>query len=251
MNNPNNSPIYPSDLVLRALRLEPDGAKSASESVCLCCGKPIHVGDLYAPFGDKPSFMDDLSLAARGSSVTCGACTQLLTVDVMRQISKHAFTADGRVISIGKWDECAAFLREPPEPPFVAVYSTGSAVSAMHLAWRAPVTRSRDLLMVRVGLRDVRIRRPVLLAAEKAARELALKMGYEDGKAGGKSGPALNPFVDNSTTFDSFEFSRFRIERPGGSSLPVAEASLPQNLRFLRDLSLGELWGLVFLLNRP
>lgn len=243
--------MYASDIVLHALHIAPDGTPSKEESTCLACGKPIHPGDLCAHFDDKPSFMDDLSLAGRGSSVTCGSCTPLFTKPVMQQISKQVFTADGQVIPIGKWDECASFLREPPQAPFVAVYSTGAAVSAMHLAWRAPVTRSRDLLMVRVGIRDVRIRRPVLLSAEKAARALALKMGYEDGKAGGKSGPALNPFIGNSVTFDSFDFSRFRVGRADGLSLSIAEASLPQDLRFLRDLTLGELWGLVFLLNRP
>lgn len=245
--------MYAPDLVLNALRIPPEGVPSKEECRCVACGKPIHPGDLYAPFEVSESFMDDLALASRGSSVTCGFCAPLFRKKVMEQIGKQVFTADGRVLSISKWEECAAFLRNPPKPPFVAVYSTGAALSAMHLAWRAPVTRSADLLMIRVGLRDVRIRRPVLLGAETAARELALKMGYEDGRANSQSGPPLNPFaVRNTVTFDSFEFSRFRVSRPPhGLSLSLAEHSLPQDLRFLRDLTLGELWGLVFLLNQP
>lgn len=233
-----------SQIIAKAMGLAPDGVLAQESGCCAYCGTPIALGDLCAPFLPGPSFMDDLSLACRGSTMSCGHCAILLSADALRTTGFGVFSAEG-VWPFRKWADITRALREPPKPPFVMTYATANN---QHMAWRAPVNLSRDLFAVRVGLRDLRIRRPVLLAAVDACARIAALMGIE---ATAKS--LAHPFAslsstlkigkgdasgDHTTLRSSKDLDIAEIERAGGT-----------DMQLLRNLGLGETWALRFLLS--
>lgn len=173
------SPLTSSVVIMGAMGLAPDGVPAETPGVCALCGLPIAAGDMCAPLSLGSGFMDDLSMAARGSDKICGYCGPLLSADNLRKTGYGAFSAAG-VQPFRKWIDVATMLTNPPEPPFVLVYATANN---QHMAWRAPVNLSRDLFYVRVGLRDLKIRRKTLLGAVEACRvlghALALKQRTE------------------------------------------------------------------------
>lgn len=102
--------------------------------------------------------MDDFDLAAR-SPITCGWCASLLPKTVMHKTQVGVFGAFG-ALGLGKDVERAWLLLTPPKPPFVAVVADATL---QHLVWKTPVTRSSDLLIIRLGHRILTINRPLLL----------------------------------------------------------------------------------------
>lgn len=162
-------------VVLKAMGLEPDGIPATTAGVCALCGLDIPEGDLCSPLSLGPGFMDDLSMSARGSHTICGHCGALLTADGLRKTGYGAFSAVG-VAPFRKWADIAQQVTEPPEPPFVMAYATANN---QHMAWRSPVNFSRDLFYVRVGLRDLKIRRQTVLASVDTCRVLGEAINYK------------------------------------------------------------------------
>ena len=156
--NPN---LTSSELICRALKAKPAGVPAEKPGVCALCGAKIKIGDLCAPLKCGPGFMDDLDLAARGSQIICGWCVPHLEVEGLRASGYGAFSLQG-TLPFRKWENIASALASPPEPPFVLVQATANN---QHMAWRAPVNWSREMFYVRVGLRDLKIRRKYLLEA--------------------------------------------------------------------------------------
>lgn len=232
-----------STIVLRALGWAPDGVPAKKEGTCAYCGQPIHVGDLHVRFSAGPAFMDDLSLADRGSGMTCGYCVPLLSRDGLMASGYGVFSERGGVTPFRKWADIAAALREPPEPPFVAVYATANN---QHMAWRAPVNLSRDLFYIRVGLRDLKIRRPMLLDAVGQCQKIGEFMRVPPTP---KS--LSHPFVVLSSDLKDGQHTRLRYRGPkeDDPSLEDAMAALPDAFSALFNLTLGESWGLRFLLS--
>lgn len=243
-----------SEVIAKALGYAPEGAVAKVSGVCALCGAPIPAGALYSKLMLGPAFMDDLSLAARGSGVMCGWCSPLMTAAGLMSSGFGAFGADGAK-PFRKWVDVAAALLNPPEPPFVMVYATANN---QHMAWRAPVNLSRHVYFVRVGLRDLRVRRGKVLEAvdvcarlaakvEKAAAEAAAASGK---KLVEKKGPARktlpNPYV--SLTPDLKDPAHGQI-MPRFFQAPLSEDSdVLADLAFLRALTLGETWALRFVL---
>lgn len=161
-------------VILQALGQDPDGVPAKEEGACALCGLRINPGEFCAPLALGPAFMDDLSLAARGSQIVCGHCGPLLTAKGLMTTGYGAFSPAGHA-PFRKWADIARLLTDPPEPPFVMTYATSNN---QHMAWRSPVNLSRDLFYVRVGLRDLKIRRKVLLAAVDTCRILGESIQY-------------------------------------------------------------------------
>lgn len=155
-------------VIVNALRLEPNGLEANTKGTCALCGLTINESDMYSPLSIGPGFMDDISMAARGSNIICGHCNILMSVELLRQTGYGVFSSDG-ILPFRKWNDISIALTNPPNPPFVMVYATANN---QHMGWRAPVNLSRELFYVRVGLRDLKIRRQVLLEAVKKCRIL-------------------------------------------------------------------------------
>lgn len=237
-----------SEVISRALGQEPGGVPATKDGNCAFCGGEIKTGDLQIPFGVSGAFMDDLSLAARGSDMTCGYCANHLSAEGLRQTGYGAFSVKDGHIPFRKWQEIASALTDPPEAPFVMVYATANN---QHMAWRAPVNYSRDLFYVRVGLRDLKIRRHKLGEAVDVCQRVAVAMG-RSAEAKGKTLP--HPFRNISSDLKDTAHADLTFAMNPKSSKDTDREHLatdPQyqaDIAFLKDLTLGETWALRFVL---
>ena len=232
-------------IVAEARGLEPDGIPSEREGNCAFCGSEIKVGDLFVPFSVGDAFMDDLSLADRGSDITCGCCVHHLSADGLRNTSHGVFSKHGAK-PFRKWLDVRASLLEPPEAPFVMLFATANN---QHMAWRAPVNYSRELFYVRVGLRDLKVRRHKLHESIDVCERAALAMGYTKKET---SKTLLNPFSALSSDLKEVahaDLSRaINIQFTEGYEHLQTEVQYQADLKFLMGLTLGETWALRFVL---
>lgn len=239
------SVLSSSKVVADALGLEPDGIPAERDGHCAFCGHEIKKGDPYVPFAVGGAFMDDLTLANRGSDMTCGYCPHVLSAEGLRTTGYGVFSASG-ARPFRKWGDIAESLKNPPEPPFVMVYATANN---QHMAWRAPVSLSRELFYVRVGLRDLKIRRQKMLDAVAACERVGLKMGY---KPDPKRKTLVNPFRTLSSDLKDPNHADLSVainqpNRPEFAHLKD-DHEYQDDLKFLMGLTLGETWGLRFIL---
>lgn len=236
-------PITSSRIVAQALGYAPEGVPAKAAGACAFCGAHIAVGDLSSPFSVSPAFMDDLSLAVRGSQLTCGHCAPLMTATALRTTGYGVFTRFG-VTPFRKWGEIAAALANPPNEPFVALYATANN---QHMAWRAPVNYSPELFYVRVGLRDLKIRHAVLMRAVEVSQVVGQAFDFE---AGPKT--LAHPFVRLSSDLKEIGHGALRLNFPQKAEKAAAHQEKLQQYRdeieFLMNLTLGETWALRFLL---
>lgn len=237
--------LSPSEVVVRAMGREPDGVPAKQSAVCGYCGGQINPGDMCIPFAAGAAFMDDLSLAARGSAWTCGYCAVLLGAEGLRISGYGMFSLDNGALPFRKWGDIAKALENPAVPPFVAVYATANN---QHMAWRAPVSLSRDVFYVRVGLRDLRIRRPFALRAVEAAVKIGEFMGVAPTKSS-----LPHPYAILSSDLKDHGHGQLRASATskgkGRVLLDEAREALPEEFSYLDNLTLGETWAMRFLLS--
>lgn len=246
-----NPSLKSSELVCRARGDEPAGVLAEQPGVCALCGCEIKPGDLQVSLSLGDGFMDDLYLSARGSQVVCGWCPPTMTADGLKVTGHGVFSPEG-VRPFRKWGDIAASLQEPPQPPFVMVYATANN---QHMAWRAPVNWSRELFYVRVGLRDLKIRRQVLLAAIDDCALVAeaidrLKEEKTQQNKQPKAGKAVkktlpHPFASLSSDLKDIGHGRFK---PVAFEAAAKDELIKAALDRLLNLTLGETWALRFLL---
>lgn len=243
--------IKSSQIVCKALGLEPAGVPAEETGICAMCGTIVNKGDLCAQFQVGPSFMDDLTLAARGSEVVCGWCVPNLTKEGIMSTGYGVYSLEG-FRPFRKWADVATQLLDPPEPPFVMVQATANN---QHMAWRAPVNWSRDVYYIRLGLRDAKIRRKYLLEAIEACARLAVaieKPETEKGKGKKKPERKMRPHPFVGLSRDLKENS----EKHGQLKLAVYDAmaknmALKEDVELLTGLTIGESWALLFVLQAP
>lgn len=231
-------------IVVTALGMRPQGATATAEAVCAMCGLQINVGDLQAPHPYGQAFTDDLSLAARHSDCVCGYCATLTTIDGLRGAGFGVFSSQG-VAPFRKWQEIADALLNPPAPPFVITYSTANS---QHMGWRAPVNESRDLFLVRLGTRDVSIRRAVLRDAVQACALLGSLPGVRPKTDNSARKTLPNPFVSMSSDLKDPSHGRFHPGLYLEEARKDWTARHEEALALLRSISLGESWALRFVL---
>lgn len=235
--------------------LEPMGTPVREAGQCAFCGKAMAAGDLHIPLAVGPAFMDDLYMAARGSALVCEYCAPFHTADGLIATQAGVFSVEDGYLPFGEWKAVAHALLNPPAPPFVMLKATAKN---QHMAWRCPVNYSRDLYYVRVGLRDVRIRRLVLAQAMEDAVALGTAVQALLAALGKKASPRKtlpNPFVAMDGDLKSIQHCEYLW-----SVLPSNEVSpcvfdvangdprLSERLHRLQQISLGESWALRFLL---
>jgi len=238
---------HTSSTVIAAARgLEPDGIPSTKDGNCAYCGADIHVGDLQVPFAVGGGFMDDLSLADKGSDLTCGCCVHHISAEGLRETGYGVFSLDHGVMPFRKWVDVREALLNPPSGVFVMTYATANN---QHMAWRAPVNYSTEMFYVRVGLRDLKIRRKKLLQAVDVCREVALAMGRKEVE--GKTLP--NPFDSLSPDLKDVNHAGLtyatNIWRREAFAHLKDDEKYQSGIKFLQELTLGETWALRFVLS--
>lgn len=241
------SALTSSVVIAQALRIAPDGAPARKPGVCALCGLDIAIGDLCARLSLDRGFMDDVSMVARGSQVTCGYCPPLMRAKPLRDTGFGSFSAVGGFQPFCWWVEgtVAKQITQPPEPPFVMVYATARN---QHMAWRAPVNLSRDLFYVRVGLRDLKIRRHILAEAVDHCRVLGEALyPAKDGAPPSTRKPLTHPFVKLDANLKDGDHGRLNhlVFSP---DIAAAVKDYAVHLAAIMSLTAGEIWALKFIL---
>lgn len=147
--------IDPVQFVCTALQLAPVGEPSDEQFRCHITGRIYPAGTCRVPakrilgssFQDRPALAVDYG---QGSAWASGYVAALFPKSVIAKLSGSLVLPD-RVLSISKIAQRKyIFSREHlPPPPFLVLGASG--VNAQHLAWRTPVTYSRDFVTVRIG----------------------------------------------------------------------------------------------------
>jgi CRISPR type IV-associated protein Csf1 len=157
-----------SALYAKAAKIVPTAdATVESDSHCCMCGTLLPAGALANPLTKKTfndAFNNRLDLRALSGKYVCGDCQSLWTKDWLQRYSKSFATSDN-VYKFASNDQQAAFLLNPPEPPFAAIFSTRQQ---QHMIWRTPVSLSRELYTVRVDGDLLLIRQSVLMEGLRA-----------------------------------------------------------------------------------
>lgn len=227
-----------SQLALDALNEKPFGVPIDRESHCAFCGTAIHEGELHSRLEAKDTFVDDTYLAVR-SGVICGACSFFSKSDHMNLTAGALFTKNG-AFELKTADTIAYFIRNPPEPPFVATIPDSKK---QHLLWKASVSFSKSAFFIQFGNHTWRIRHDRLLEAEKILQQIAERLSIEQNRK-----KPLKPFMV------SFE-TDFKAKTPWHGQLKdlvaneKAEWLIPLRQRLI-ELDPGEVWALGIILGR-
>lgn len=217
------------------------------------CAADIPQGGLHVALALGSGFTDDLDMGARGSHMVCGHCVPLMGRAGLMASGHGVFSAAG-VQPFRKWADIAQALLEPPEPPFVMSYATAKN---QHMAWRSPVSYSRDMFHVRVGLRDLKIRRPVLLQAIRLCQHLGSHPEVETRKQGTTQAKTLpNPFISLSPDLKDVDAGQIKpkvraiLESASAAAGRDAGAddATHEAIRQILNLTQGEVWALRFVL---
>lgn len=222
------SMLYPSELVAKALSLSPDGSLPRWEgeaSHCSHCAVGIAEGDAYSPLKAGAFFSDTRDLAD-ASSIVCWRCVHLRSKVLLNGLSYALVTQDA-IYPIAKDVHKAWLFLTPPEPPFLALHSSSTM---QHLAWRTPVTLSKERIFIRFG-GTLHVVRPALLrSAISIASALSARAGVD----------WLAPMFLDRKAEDDYHG---RLNPKALPHLSDAEQE------FYRSLGAGERWALAYLMH--
>lgn len=159
---------HASELYATAARVEPIAHGTVNDDTyCVMCAAPLAAGaaaNVLTKHTFDAAFNNRLDLRALTGKFVCGHCEALWTKDWLQKYSKTFATTDG-VFKFASNDQQAAFLLNPPEPPFAAIFSTRQQ---QHMIWRTPVSLSREIYTVRVDGDLLTIRQAMLMEGLRA-----------------------------------------------------------------------------------
>ncbi len=246
--------ISPSLLAIKALGIEPEGTEVAKDDCeCAVCGTAIRSGEVVDNLRLPESFTNRAALANPSGRFRCGACTAVMTrKEFQMGLSTAIFGADGYFPIMKKESRAWAFMN-PPQPPFSICIQNAQQ---QHVVWRAPVTLSRDLLLVRVGEQVVRIRREKLMAARLVAISLNEKrQAPEQTNSAGSKRQRGRP---ETLSLESPFISDWKLQSAEGGRIKWWVEKLSTNglvdqsdLDLLFSLNGGEVWALSAVLADP
>lgn len=237
--------ISPSLLAIQALGLSPEGSAvcNAEDLACAVCGSSIRRGDPVDDLVLPPSFTNRNSLVRPLGSYRCGACTAVMSrPEFQMGLSSALFSVEG-YYPIARKEHRAWALLTPPEPPFAICVQTSQQ---QHVVWRAPVSLSRALIMMRVGERIIRLRSRSLAEAREVALMLHERRRRHEASASRSRGrPA------NADTIESPFVSDWKMQSVAGGTFKRWMATMLEegivaatDLEPLYRLNGGEVWAL-------
>jgi CRISPR type IV-associated protein Csf1 len=269
-----SAPASSPEFALRSIGARPSGVPIQEDGFCTFCGVHLKVGNLHNKFRPSAKFVDYPYLAYPESRVICGWCSvatsvsneigesgKAVRISYIETLANGVFSAAGKQ-RFGTAKEIQSFLLNPPEPPFIALYSTAKN---QHMVWRARPTLDINLIHVKLGLTDIRIRRDKLFAAADAAKRLGLqmsKMWAEKTKKtyvpNDKKQLELHPFVSFSKAtvkLKSEEQGHLRWrdlqEIYENAETSEEKTQIKADVDLLVGMSIGESWAIQFMLRDP
>ena len=242
--------ISPSAIALQALNLAPKGDRVAREEDvirCAMCGTLVQPGEVFSLLKLKESFTNQLEMAIPGGKHVCGACHVVMNTGAFQMsLATCVVSASGFFPVMKKENRAWAFL-EPPEPPF---FITVQNAQQQHIVWRAPVSLSKDLILVRVGEQVLRLRRPHLIKARDIVFRLDeyRRNAAQTGKKAKKAPEfAESPFVADwkyqSTEGGAVKYW-YSNTNPDAPGLVESGVVTPDEHALLMSLNAGEAWAL-------
>ena len=242
--------ISPSAIALQALNLAPQGDHVAhkEDSIrCAMCGTFVNPGETYSFLMLKESFTNQLAMAIPGGTHVCGACHVVMNTGAFQMsLATAVVSASGYFPIMKKENRAWAFL-DPPEPPF---FITVQNAQQQHVVWRAPVSLSKDLILVRVGEQILRLRRPQLIKARDIVfrlneyRRNAARTGNKEKKTPDfAESPLVAEWKYQSVDGGTVKawYSNSNPEKPG--LLEIGAVTLAEHAH-LMSLNAGEVWAL-------
>lgn len=227
-----------SQVYLKAAGLAPVAADLVGEATfCVMCAAPLAAGEkanrvTKSTFGD--AFNNKLDLRALSGTHVCGACQALWSKDWLQRYSK-SYACDEGVFKLASNEDQAAFLLNPPSPPFVAILSTRQQ---QHMIWRTPVSLSQERFFVRMDGDVLVIRRRVLMGALDAYKHVIEVMAntIPEGRQRPLKGPPA--WIDRQ-----LESSKTGMLRTDAQAL-LHQVGDDWAIERLHSLSIGEWWAL-------
>lgn len=235
--------ITASHLTIQAAGIKAIGAVLAGPDHvgqrCAVCGADINPGDPIDKLDLPRTFTNQSSLAIPNGKWRCGACNAIMgNSEFQMGASTILVCSDGVFPIVRKEHRAWAFLT-PPEPPFVIAIQNAKQ---QHVIWRAPVSLSKDLIMVRLGEQIFRLRRQKLLNCV----EIAKRIDAARITPGRPVKDAIeNPFV-NDWKFQSAEGGRLKS---WVWKLQAEQKIAPEDFVELTTLNGGEAWALTAFLS--
>ncbi|MEO8136795.1 MAG: type IV CRISPR-associated protein Csf1 [Betaproteobacteria bacterium] len=227
------APISPSAIYRAAAKRDRTGdVIAAFECLCNACGATIQRGEACAPALYPKSFGNQMDLRCKASNWICADCATIFgSKDFLTRFSKTVANADG-IYKLAATEDGAALITNPPQTPFVAIFSTRNA---QHMVWRTPVTYSRDLIFLRLDDEVMTIRRQVVLAAFEDWKFLTELLWTHPDKAMKKARVIYStPLLDHRSVGAVFS----RVERW------AIECGEEARVNRINSLTSGEWWGL-------
>lgn len=227
------SAVSPSAIYRKATK-RPQVSTMTAPMACSCnaCGFAIAEGAPCEEASYLNSFSNQLDLRAKGSGFMCADCAAIMSsTDFLTRFSKTVANEHG-IFKLAATEDGAAFMANPPETPFVAIFSTRNA---QHMVWRTPVTYSKDFIFLRLDDEVLTIRRKLVLEAFEDWKVLTELLWTHPDKAMQKAKILLTaPALDNR----SIGAVLTRVERW------AVECGQGARVDRLNSLSAGEWWGL-------
>ena len=139
---------------------------------CAWCGVDLSANvfnGLVAKYKPSVGFNNQLDLAVPNGKYLCPHCLVLSDGQKYMLQAKTAVACQQGIFPLSKDAHLQNFFLNPPEPPFVVVYSTAKQA---HLYWRTPMSLSKDLFLMRFNNEVAMVRRKRVLQVIQQAADL-------------------------------------------------------------------------------
>lgn len=235
--------ISPSQLAIEAAGLLPEGADICDGrhvgQCCAVCGVALVPGDPVDALSLPASFTNQSSLAYPGGKWRCGACTAVMTRSVFQMGASTVLVSRDGIFPIVRKEHRAWAFMTPPSGPFAIAIQNAQQ---QHVLWRAPVSLSPELIMLRVGEQVMKIRHSILMAARGEAIAID-ELNRSKGRPvkGGVENPFVNDWKLQSATGGRFKQWLLKMIEEG----VVSQGQFPS----LFQLNGAEAWALTAVLS--
>lgn len=170
---------------------------------CAVCGGPLNAGEPVDSLVLPKSFTNHAALAIPGGDWRCGACTAIMGRSIFQMGAATVLITEQGVYPIDRKEHRAWALMHPHAGPFAISIQTAKQ---QHVVWRAPVSLSPEVVLLRVGEQLFRIRKRLLLEAIGEAKKLD---AINNSKGRPVKAGIENPFV-NDWKFQNANGGRFK-----------------------------------------